>query len=410
MELKDNQYFVDGLNVLDLVNKYDSPLYLYDGNKIVKQYQKLQKAFKQVKNLEIHYACKALNNINILKLLKNQGSGLDTVSIQEVRLGLEAGFNPQEIIYTPNNVDIEEYKKAAELGVKINIDNLSMLEQFGQSHPNYPVCIRINPHIMAGGNSNISVGHIDSKFGISMHQVPHIQRVVENTGLKVEGVHMHTGSDILDIEVFLEGAEILLDIALQFPDLSYVDFGSGFKVAYKPGDPTTDIESLGKLLGKRFNDFCKEYGKDLTLVFEPGKFLVSEAGFFLAKVNVVKHTTSTVFAGVDSGFNHLIRPMFYNSYHEVFNVSYPQGKMRYYTVVGYICETDTFGHNRRIAEVNEGDILCFRNAGAYCFTMASNFNSRYRPAEVLVYKGKDHLIRQRETFEDLLKNQMVVEL
>lgn len=409
MELKDNQYFIDGHNVLDLVNKYDSPMYLYDGNKIVKQFQKLQKSFKQVKNLEIHYACKALNNINILKLLKNQGSGLDTVSIQEVRLGLEAGFDPQEIIYTPNNVDIEEYNRAAELGVKINIDNLSMLEQFGQLHPNYPVCIRINPHIMAGGNSNISVGHIDSKFGISMHQVPHIQRVVENTGLKVEGVHMHTGSDILDIEVFLEGAEILLDIAMQFPNLSYVDFGSGFKVAYKPGDPTTDIESLGKLLGKRFNDFCKEYGKDLTLVFEPGKFLVSEAGFFLAKVNVVKHTTSTVFAGVDSGFNHLIRPMFYNSYHEVFNVSYPQGKMRYYTVVGYICETDTFGHNRRIAEVNEGDILCFKNAGAYCFTMSSNFNSRYRPAEVLVYKGKDHLIRQREKFEDLLRNQVMAE-
>lgn len=411
MQLRDdNRYYIGEHDVLKLIEKYDSPLYVYDGDKIESQYKRLVKCFKSVKNLEIHYACKALNNLSILKLMKKLGSGLDTVSIQEVRLGLEAGFAPHQIIYTPNNVDIEEYNRATELGVRINIDNLSMLEQFGQLHPNYPVCIRINPHILAGGNSNISVGHIDSKFGISMHQVPHIKRIVENTGLRIEGVHMHTGSDILDIEVFLEGAEILLEVAAQFDDLSYVDFGSGFKVAYKAGDPTTDVELLGELLGKRFNQFCKDYGRELALVFEPGKFLVSDAGYFFAKVNVVKHTTSTVFAGIDSGFNHLIRPMFYNSYHEIVNVSYPQGKIRYYTVVGYICETDTFGHNRRIAEINEGDYLCFKNAGAYCFTMSSNYNSRYRPAEVLVYKGKDYLIRKRETLEDLLRNQIVAEI
>lgn len=410
MVLKDdNRYYVGDFDVLKIIEKYDSPLYLYDGDKIEAQYKRLQKCFKTVPNLEIHYACKALNNLSILKLFKKLGSGLDTVSIQEVRLGLEAGFAPHQIIYTPNNVDIEEYNRATELGVRINIDNLSMLEQFGQLHPSYPVCIRINPHIMAGGNSNISVGHIDSKFGISMHQVPHIKRTVENTGLRIEGVHMHTGSDILDIEVFLEGAEILLEVAAQFDDLSYVDFGSGFKVAYKAGDPTTDVELLGELLSKRFNEFCKDYGKKLALVFEPGKFLVSDSGYFLARVNVVKHTTSTVFAGIDSGFNHLIRPMFYNSYHEIINVSYPQGKIRYYTVVGYICETDTFGHNRRIAEINEGDFLCFKNAGAYCFTMSSNYNSRYRPAEVLIYKGKDFLIRKRETLEDLMRNQIIAE-
>jgi diaminopimelate decarboxylase len=292
------------------------------------------------------------------------------------------------------------------MGVQINIDNLSILEQFGTKYPNVPVCIRINPHVMAGGNTNISVGHIDSKFGISIHQLPHLLRIVENTKMNIVGIHMHTGSDILDIEVFLYAAEILFDVAKNFKNLDFLDFGSGFKVPYKKDDIETDIEELGKKLSKRFNSFCAEYGKDLTLIFEPGKFLVSEAGYFLAKVNVVKQTTSTVFAGIDSGFNHLIRPMFYGSQHHIDNISNPKGKERFYSVVGYICETDTFANNRRIAEINEGDILSFRNAGAYCFSMASNYNSRYKPAEVLWIKGEGHLIRTHETFEDLLKNQI----
>jgi diaminopimelate decarboxylase len=292
------------------------------------------------------------------------------------------------------------------MGVQINIDNLSILEQFGTKHPNVPVCIRINPHVMAGGNANISVGHIDSKFGISVHQLPHLVRIVENTKMNIAGIHMHTGSDILDIEVFLYAAEILFDAARNFKNLEFLDFGSGFKVPYKKDDIETDIEELGRKLSKRFNAFCKEYGKDLTLIFEPGKFLVSEAGYFLAKVNVVKQTTSTVFAGIDSGFNHLIRPMFYGSQHHIENISNPKGKERFYSVVGYICETDTFANNRRISEINEGDILSFRNAGAYCFSMASNYNSRYKPAEVLWLNGEGHLIRAHETFEDLLKNQI----
>jgi diaminopimelate decarboxylase len=336
------------------------------------------------------------------------GSGLDTVSIQEVQLGLHAGFSPDKIIYTPNGVSMEEIEEVAQFGVQINIDNLSILEHFGTKHPEIPVCIRINPHVMAGGNSNISVGHIDSKFGISIHQMPHILRIVENTGMHINGIHMHTGSDILDIEVFLYAAEILFDVARNFKTLDFIDFGSGFKVPYKKGDIETNIEELGRKLSKRFLAFEKEYGRELTLTFEPGKFLVSEAGFFLAKVNVVKQTTSTVFAGIDSGFNHLIRPMLYGSQHTIENISNPKGKERFYTVVGYICETDTFANNRRIAEINEGDLLSFRNAGAYCFSMASNYNSRYKPAEVLWINNKAHLIRARESFEDLIKNQIVL--
>lgn len=399
---------MDAKDLLKLSAQYGAPLYVYDADKIGSQYQRLTKAFEGVSSLRLNYAAKALSNINILKLMNHLGSGLDTVSIQEVKLGLLAGFAPESIIFTPNGVSLEEIQQAAALGVQVNIDNLSILEQFGSKHPDIPVCIRINPHVMAGGNSKISVGHIDSKFGISIHQIPHLLRIVELTKMHINGIHMHTGSDILDIDVFLYASEILFETAKHFKDLEFLDFGSGFKVPYKEGDIQTNIEELGKKLTERFNDFCREYGRELTLAFEPGKFLVSEAGHFLAKVNVVKQTTSTVFASVDSGFNHLIRPMFYGANHEIINISNPKGRERYYSVVGYICETDTFGSNRRIGEITEGDILCFRNAGAYCFTMASNYNSRYRPAEVLWSKGKSHLIRERETFEDILRNQVDV--
>ena len=396
-------------HLLDLTNKYGSPLYVYDTDIIASQYRRITDAFEKVEQLQLNYAVKALSNINILRFFKNLGAGLDTVSIQEVNLALSVGVDPKKIIYTPNGVSLEEIENVAKKGVQINIDNLSILELFGQKHPEIPVCIRINPHIMAGGNSKISVGHIDSKFGISVHQVPHIKRVVENTGMHVNGIHMHTGSDILDIDTFLRATEILFDVAKKFKTIDFIDFGSGFKVPYKEGDISTDIEQLGLQLTERFNSFCKDFGKKVTLMFEPGKFLVSKAGNFLAKVNVVKQTTSTVFAGIDSGFNHLIRPMMYDSYHHITNISNPDGRDRYYSVVGYICETDTFGSNRRISEISESNILCFENAGAYCFSMASNYNSRYRPAEVMLYNNEEYLIRERETFEDLIKNQKIIE-
>ncbi|WP_238200665.1 diaminopimelate decarboxylase [Capnocytophaga canimorsus] len=397
-------------DLLAISERFGNPIYVYDAHKIISQYQRLTSAFTQVKHLRINYAVKALSNISVLKLLKQLGNGLDTVSIQEVQLGLMAGFAPQQIIFTPNGVSMEEIEQAAELGVQINIDNLSVLEQFGSKHPEIPVCIRINPHVMAGGNNNISVGHIDSKFGISIHQVPLILRIVENTKMRINGIHMHTGSDILDIDVFLYASEILFEQAKHFPELEFIDFGSGFKVPYKENDIQTDIEELGKKLSKRFNAFCKSYGRELTLAFEPGKFLVSQSGYFLAKVNVVKQTTSTVFAGIDSGFNHLIRPMFYGASHHIENLSNLNGKKRFYSVVGYICETDTFASNRQISEISEGDILCFHNAGAYCFTMSSNYNSRFRPAEVLWYNDQAHLIRKAETLEDLTRNQIEVDL
>jgi len=407
MELVNNRYEIQGIPVTDLCKKYGTPLYVYDTATMKRQYDALSNAFRGC-DLRINYACKALTNLNVLRFFKNLGAGLDAVSIQEVELGLKAGFAPDDIMFTPNCVSIDEIKAGAEKGVRVNIDNLSILEQFGDLYGNkIPIGIRINPHIMAGGNNKISTGHIDSKFGISIYQITHVERIVEAYNLQVEGLHMHTGSDILDTEVFMRGAEILLDTARRFPNLKFIDFGSGFKVPYKPDDYFTDIEAFGQSLSKRFKQFTKEYGRKLQLMFEPGKFLVSESGFFLVKVNVVKQTTSAVFAGVDSGMNHLIRPMFYDAYHHIFNISKPQKKHRMYTVVGYICETDTFAWNRKIEEISEGDILCFRNAGAYCYSMSSNYNSRPRPAEVLIHRGKDYLITRRESVEDLTRNQIM---
>ena len=397
------------IDLMGIAENFGKPVYVYDSEKIASQYKLLKSAFAGVTNLRINYATKALSNLSILKFMRNLGAGLDTVSIQEVQLGLAAGFDPQAIIYTPNGVSLNEIEEVAKMGVQINIDNLSLLEQFGTRHPKTPVCIRINPHVMAGGNSNISVGHIDSKFGISIHQIPHLLRIVENTAMKINGIHMHTGSDILDVDVFLHAAEILFDTAKHFKNLEFLDFGSGFKVPYFNNDIETNIEELGEKLSARFTEFCANYGSELQLIFEPGKFLVSQAGHFITQVNVVKQTTSTIFAQVDSGFNHLIRPMFYGSHHHIENLSNPNGKERFYSVVGYICETDTFASNRKIAEITEGNLLVFRNCGAYCFSMSSNYNSRYRPAEVLWYKGKGHLIRKRETFDDILQNQVEIE-
>ncbi|ODS86979.1 MAG: diaminopimelate decarboxylase [Chryseobacterium sp. SCN 40-13] len=394
-------------NLLKIAEEFGTPVYVYDAESIKVQYEKLTSSFHR--DTRFFYAAKALTNINILKYVNNLGAGLDCVSINEVKLGLKAGFPSNKILFTPNCVDLAEIEEAMELKVHINIDNISILEQFGNRYAgSYPIFVRINPHIFAGGNYKISTGHIDSKFGISIHQLRHIERIMNSTGLRIEGLHMHTGSEIKDPDVFLQGLDIMFELSEHFPELKYIDMGSGFKVPYQKDDLETDVPSLGKKVEHALKEFSKKTGKKVDLWFEPGKFLVSKSGHFLVKANVIKHTTATVFAGVNSGFNHLIRPMFYDSYHVIENLSNPKGTERIYTVVGNICETDTFAWDRKITEVREGDILVFRNAGAYGFEMSSNFNSRLKPAEVLFIEGKAKLIRKREEFEDLLKNQVEV--
>jgi diaminopimelate decarboxylase len=410
MELNDGIYQVQGLALTEVAKEFGTPLYLYDGKKIVTQLQNLKNAFSE-NPLKIKFAMKALSNVSILKLLKKNGAGVDAVSIQEAQLALGAGFEEEEIQFTPNCVDFSEIVAGIDAGLCINLDNLSVLEKFGKKYGStYPCGLRLNPHIMAGGNYKISTGHGNSKFGISVYQLPQIMQLVAQYKIVVNGLHIHTGSEITETEVFLKMAEILFGVARDFPELKFIDFGSGFKVAYKEGDHTTNIYDLGLKLGKAFKEFYSSYGKQLELWIEPGKYVVSEAGYLLVNANVIKATPSVTFVGVDSGLNHLIRPMMYDAYHEIVNVSNLSGLQKIYTVVGNICETDTLGADRKLNEVREGDLLAVKNAGAYGYAMASNYNSRFRPAEVLIWNGKAQLIRKRDTLDDLLRNQVVADL
>lgn len=387
---------------------FGTPLYVYHAEKIKEQFQRLSSAFAQT-DAVFFYASKALTNVNILRYIKNLGANVDCSSINEVRMARFSGFPPDRILYTSNGIDFSEIEEAKEIGVFINIDSLSNLEKFGKKFGNsYPVGIRLRPNILAGGNLKISTGHDKSKFGIPVEQLPSILDLVKEYDLRIADLHIHTGSEIQDADVFLKGVEILFSIVPHFKHLTVIDLGGGFKVAAKPGDRETDINLLADKVTEAFAKHEQATGRHLQIWFEPGKFLVSEAGSFLTSVNVIKETAAATFVSVNSGFNHLIRPMFYDAYHQIVNISNPEGEEKNYAVVGNICETDTFAWDRRLNEVREGDCLLFRNAGAYGFEMSSHFNSRLKPAEVLMMDGKAHLIRKRDQFEDLLRQQVEV--
>jgi diaminopimelate decarboxylase len=407
MLLENGSYTIQGISVEEIAKQFGTPLYVYDASTIVKQIKTLRSAFSGA-DLRIKYAAKALTNVNILRVMKQQGIGVDVVSVNEARLAMHAGFTAADIMFTPSGVDFEEIKEAVELGFAINLDSLPALKKFGQTYGNSKACaIRINPGVMAGGNYKISTGHIHSKFGVSIQQLPQILELVKEYNIHINGLHVHTGSEVVDVDVFLKVADILFSTAMHFKALDFIDFGGGFKVAYKEGDKITDIAALGKAISDALNNFSKTYGKPLQAWIEPGKFLVSEAGVLLVKSTVVKETPNITFVGVNSGLNHLIRPMMYDAYHHVSNVSNPHAKTKQYNVVGYICETDTIAAERDLAEVREGDILAIHNAGAYGYSMASNYNARFKPAEVLVEDGKVRLIRKQESLEDLLRGQIL---
>ncbi len=412
MHLVNGKYYIQEFEVENLAKEFGTPLYVYDGHKIEEQIVKMRSAFEGV-DLKIKYACKALTNLSILKLMRKNGIEIDVVSVEEARLALKAGYIPSEIQYTPSGVAFSEVQEAVGLGLRINLDSIPLLEKFGEVYGNsLPIAIRLNPSIMAGGNLKISTGHADSKFGISIQQIDQVMDLIRKYDLKVVGLHQHNGSDFKSADVIIEAMQKSFEVAFRyFPDLEFIDMGSGFKVAYSENDYVTDMEDLGKEVVTVFNTFVKEYGKNVQLWFEPGKFLVSECGLLLTHVNVVKYNPSRNFVHLDSGLNHLIRPMMYDAFHDIVNISNPEGNVReLYDIVGYICETDTFGKDRLLPETKEGHILGIRNAGAYAFSMSSNYNSRIKPAEVLIYHGKVHLIRKRETFEDILRNQVEVDI
>jgi diaminopimelate decarboxylase len=389
-------------------NDYGTPLYVYHAEKIVSQYQNLLSNFSST-HTRFFYACKSLTNIHILDVVKRAGCNVDSSSINEAKLALHVGFAPQNILYTSNSVSFEEICEAVSLGIHVNIDSLSNLEKFGAKYGNsYPVGVRVRPNIMAGGNLKISTGHDKSKFGIPVTQLEELKAIQEKYNINIANLHIHTGSEIKDVAVFIQSAEVFDILLAHFPTVNVLDFGGGFKVPYQPGEKGTDIALLGAEVDKAMHRLSEKYGRPLTAWFEPGKYMVSECGYFIAKVNVLKQSGNIQFAGIDTGLNHLIRPMFYDAYHHIDNISNPTAQQQAYAVVGNICETDTFAWDRAIPTIQEGDFLVFFNAGAYGYEMASNYNSRYKPAQVLFENGVSRLISRRDTFEDLLSLQLPV--
>ncbi len=409
MELIDNKYCIQGIDVKDICKEFGTPLYVYDADVIQRQIRLFTNAFKHI-NCKIKYACKANTNLSILKEMLNHGTGLDTVSIQEIKMGIMVGFKAKEIVFTPNCVDFSEIEEAVKLSVNINIENLPNLEKFGAQYGNTVPCfVRLNPGIHAQMNSDkVDWWHKQSKFGISADQIKKVKELEKKYDLHIHGLHIHSSSVIMSPEIFIEGAKSIFNIVKQFKNIKYIDFGGGIKVDVGDNKEVINLNALGKQLNPIFNDFCKEYGTDIELWFEPGRFLICEAGILFTECNMVKKNGGTSFVGINSGFNQLIRPMFYNAYHEIVNISNLKGVEKQYTVVGNVCEIDNFAINRTINEVNEKDIIAIKTAGAYGYSMASNYNSRFRPAEILIKNNTAHLIRKRDSFEDLIKNQIVI--
>ncbi len=411
MELTSGQYTIQGIDVQTICREFGTPLFVYDADYITDQVKTFRAAFSGVPT-RIKYACKASSNINIIRLMKKLGTGLDTVSPAEIHLGLEAGFKPEEIVFTPNCVDFSEIEQAVETGTALNIESISSLEKFARRYGGrVPACIRLNPNIASQANAEkVDWWHNQSKFGISLSQLKIVKELEAEYGLKINGVHIHSSSVIMSPEIFTAGARTVFDIASDFKHLEFVDFGGGIKVDVGDGNPVINLNEIGQALEMLYADFCRKLGRKIDIWFEPGRFLVGNAGTLLAECTVVKENEAVDFVGVNSGFNHLIRPMFYDAYHEIVNVSNPHGARHTYTVVGNLCEIDNLGQDRRLNEVREKDLIAIKSAGAYGFSMASCYNSRPRPAEVLVINGQARLIRKRETYTDMVRNMVRIDL
>lgn len=406
MTTEHNNLYIGGCLAECLLDEFGSPLYAYESETIRDRFRALRTAIPYPAT-DFHYACKANTNLAILRLLREEGALLDAVSPGEAFLGLTAGFTAADILFTGNNVTDDEMRYLRDLGILINIDSLSQLERYGMLAPNTAVSIRINPDVVSGHHDHCITGGPKSKFGVTLDAINDVLRLVAHYRLEVIGVHAHVGSGILDPEPFMAAVDALLGVVRPFQRLSFVDFGGGFGIPYAPGQQPIDLTAFGLRLTERFDRFCKEYGRPLRLKLEPGRFLVGESGVLLTRCNTVKRTQGRTFVGVDSGLHHLIRYPLYNAYHEIINASNVTDITEVYDVCGQICESsDFFARERPISRIREGDILAVLNVGAYGFAMSSNYNSRARPAEILVEAGVARVIRQRETMEDLLRGQM----
>ena len=394
--------FAEKMNLLELAQEYATPLYVYDGDLIRQKYYELLAYFPYP--IKLFYAMKANFNKEILKLLLDTGASIDAVSPAEVLLALEIGFPKEKILFTANRTTEEEMKLVYDLGILCNVGSLSQLKKFGAAHPTSRVCIRLNPMVVAGENELVSTAGENSKFGIPLDKKREMLDIIKTYSLTVVGIHEHTGSGIPETVHMKQGVKNILAILDKesFPDLEFIDFGGGFKVSYRPNEKAVDYVSFGKEMGEIFSTFCTAHGKELDMYFEPGKFLVAEAGTLLVTVTDLVTTKNKILAGVNSGFPQLIRPMFYGAYHHIRNITHPNGEEETYDVVGNICESgDCFATDRNIPEIHEGDILSIETAGAYCYSMGGNYNLRPMPAEVLVLDEKVSLVTRRITHAEL---------
>ena len=393
---------------LTLAERFGTPLFVYNGDLLLERYNDLHR-FITHPRLEIHYALKANFNPAILGLLRDAGCGIDAVSPGEVEYALHLGFAPEKIIYTANNMTDAEFEKVYASGVVMNIGELSRLRKAGKTHPGMKVCLRFNPDVTDGDSAKTMTGGELTKFGILLEDISEVLAIVREYGLKVVGLHEHTGSGIQKAESFHAAMKALMSIATpeNFPDLEFMDFGGGFKVPYKPDEAPVDYVTLGAGIAERFRDFEKAYGRELTIKFEPGKFMVAQCGTLLTRVNTLKRNRKRLIAGTDSGFPQLIRPVLYDAYHQIFNLTNPQGKEEIYDICGNICETgDRFAEQRPMPEIREGDLLGIANAGAYCYSMGGIYNLRAMPSEVVVKGNKVISHRRRATDRELIDNIM----
>ena len=396
--------------LIKLAKKYGTPLYVYDGDLIIQKYNELLDCFKWPK-VKMYFAVKTNYNPHILKILYKQGASIDAVSLGEVHMALKCGFGANKIMYTANSLSDEHAKEGIKLGVLFNLGSLSELGRYGRINPNSKVCLRFNPNVVAADIKTNQTAGKNSKFGIQMKDVGKAKKIAKKYNLKIIGLHEHTGSGVSEVGKAYQATENLLSIAKKedFPDLEFIDFGGGFTVPYEPSEKAIDYAKFGSAISKRFKEFCKEYGKELGLYFEPGRYIVAESGNLVVRVNTLKDNDGLLFAATDSGFPQLIRPTFHGSYHHIINLSNPGGKLRQYNICGNICEnSDYFAFNRPISEIREEDYLAIKTAGAYCYSMGGVYNLFPMPAEVIVANGKDYVARKRLSSEELV-NQILSE-
>lgn len=408
MEVQDNRLMLGGCSVESLAEAFGTPLYVYREEAIRRQCRAFREAFAAAEP-DLHYAVKANHTPAVLRVLREEGLNIDAVSPFEVQLCLELGFGPEQILFTGNNTTEAELRYCLEQGVQVNVGSLGELERYGRLNPGGAVSVRINPDVGAGHHHHVITGGPDSKFGIYHTEKETLRELLRQYDLKLTGIQSHIGTGILRTQDMLQAMEIILATARDFEALSFIDFGGGYGIPYRPDQEALPLEELGAAMAERFNRFCAEYGRSLKMKLEPGRFLVAQSAALLVRVTNIQATPAHVFVGTDSGFNHLLRPALYGAYHEVVNASRVQGETQAVVVAGNVCESgDVFTqdaeglHDRELTRPQVGHLLALLDVGAYGSVLASQYNLRPRPAEVLVSNGEARLVRRRESFEDLM--------